>query len=60
MTKGEFIKLAEEHLTALEGYEIDENGDLELKIFGFDKLYEAINFTDSYMTKRINTKQILK
>ena len=47
MTKKEFIKLAEEHLTVLEGYEIDENGDLELKIFGFDKLYEAINFTDS-------------
>ena len=47
MTKKEFIELAEKHLTALEGYEIDENGDLELKIFGFDKLYEAINFTDS-------------
>lgn len=47
MTKKEFIELAEKHLTALEGYEIDKNGGLELKIFGFKKLYEAINFTDS-------------
>ena len=43
MTKEEFKELAEKHLFILEGYTMDEEGNKEMQIFGFDKLYEALN-----------------
>jgi hypothetical protein len=43
MTKEEFKRLAEEHLFILEGYSFDKKGNKEMQIFGFDKLYKALN-----------------
>tara|TARA_Y100000758_G_C16050054_1_gene421271 strand:+ start:1508 stop:1744 length:237 start_codon:yes stop_codon:yes gene_type:complete len=43
ISKEQFSKLAKEHLIALEGYKIDENGNKPIEIFGIEKLYEAIN-----------------
>ncbi len=42
MTKEDFTKLAEKHLFALEGYEFDKDGNTKLKVFGIEKLYEAL------------------
>jgi hypothetical protein len=44
MTEQEFKNLANEHLFAME-IEVLGQEHSELKIFGLDKLYEAINYT---------------
>lgn len=46
MNKEEFKILAKKHLTAIE-LPRNEKGEMNVEIFGFDKLYEAIDFTDS-------------
>jgi len=42
ISKEQFIKLAKEHLIALESYKMDKNGNKPIEIFGIEKLYEAI------------------
>lgn len=46
MKKKEFIELAEKYLTAIEKPR-NAFGINEIKIFGIEELYKAINFTDS-------------
>ena len=43
MGKEEFTELAKKHLTAMEGYKTDEEGNYKIEIFGFENLYEALN-----------------
>ena len=45
ISKEEFTELVKEHLSALEGYKMDESGNKTTEIFGIEKLYEAINYT---------------
>jgi len=46
ISKEQFIKLAKEHLIALESYKMDKNGNKPIEIFGIEKLYEAIKLLD--------------
>jgi len=41
----EFKKLAEKHLTILEGYEVDKKGNTKKQIYGLEKLHKAITVT---------------
>ena len=43
----EFKKLAEKHLTILEGYEVDKKGNTKKQIYGLEKLHKAITVTHS-------------
>ena len=45
MTEKEFTELANKHLTVLESYQKDENGNSQFNIFGYKQLYESINVT---------------
>ena len=45
MTEKEFTDLANKHLTVLESYQLDENGNSQFNIFGLKQLYEAITVT---------------
>ena len=45
MDKEKFTELANKHLFALEGYEFDKEGNTKIKVFGIEKLYEAINYS---------------
>ena len=40
-----FTELANKHLTALESYKMDKNGNTKIQIFGIEALYKAINYT---------------
>ena len=40
-----FTELANKHLTALEIYKMDKNGNTKIQIFGIEELYKAINYT---------------
>lgn len=42
MTKEDFKKLAEKHLFILEGYTLDQEGNKEMQIYGFDALFEQL------------------
>ena len=43
MTKEEFKKTAKEHLFVLESHKLDKNGNTKIEIYGFKKLYKALN-----------------
>ena len=45
MTEKEFTDLANKHLTVLESYQLDKEGNKQFNIFGYKQLYEAINYT---------------
>ena len=46
MTEQEFTELAEKHLTALQSYKMDKNGNFPIEIFGIEKLYKQLTLTD--------------
>lgn len=46
MTEKEFTDLANKHLTVLESYQLDENGNSQFNIFGLKQLYESINYKE--------------
>ena len=43
MTEKEFTDLANKHLTVLESYQLDKDGNKQFNIFGYKQLFEAIN-----------------
>jgi len=45
MTEKEFTDLANKHLTVLESYQLDKDGNKQFNIFGYKQLFEAINYT---------------
>lgn len=60
MTKEKFKELAEKHLFILEGYTMDEEGNKEMQIFGFDKLYEALNMHGVRSSKRVSNFELFE
>ena len=57
MTEQEFTELAEKHLTALQSYKMDKNGNFPIEIFGIEKLYKQLTLTDvggSYSKKQVD------
>jgi len=55
ISKEHFSKLAQEHLTAFEGYTRDENGNFLLEIGGVENLYDAIKEKDCSFDKKISS-----
>jgi len=45
MTEKEFTDLANKHLTVLESYQLDKEGNKQFNIFGYKQLFEALNYT---------------
>ncbi len=56
MTEQEFTELAEKHLTALQSYKMDKNGNFPIEIFGIEKLYKQLTLTDVSESCKINGK----
>ena len=48
ITKEQFKKLAKKHLTALQGYDIDET----IEIYGVEKLYDEIIKLEQHIEKQ--------
>ena len=55
VSKEKFIELANKHLIALESCKINKEGNKPIEIFGFKKLYEALNIDSVVVPKNEGT-----